>query len=443
MPDPRADSFDSLAADAVSHHTAGRLSEAEAAYRTALELHPGSVAALQNLAAVLAAQHRHAEALPLLDAVLQQAPRYATAHYNRAATFEALCRTDDAIGSYRAAAAIEPSQYDAHLRLAFLYLAKGDRGRALDHFARTYELRRGDDHVTIANRSLTHTSRDKLLHDAEQFLYLAKRHRDARRFELLARAYRETAGRLPANGEVLLSDADRDLIGADYNTAITIFGAAELPDATITPTLDHRSVSRTLEHDGAAIIDGLLTPKAHERLRRFLLESTVWHDFTHIGGFVASYIEDGLASPLLLQIAGELRMRLDPLLADAPLVQAWAFKGLEPRSTVDLHADDAQLSLNLWLTPDAANSDTNSGGLVIYRAPLPDDWRIAGYTEDGARLQAFARENEQSAVTIPYRDNRAVLFRSRLVHGSDRPNFEAGYENHRINMTLLFGKSSN
>ena len=42
-------------------------------------------------------------------------------------------------------------------------------------------------------------------------------------------------------------------------------------------------------------------------MQRFLLESTIWHDFSHIDGFVASYLEDGLACPLLLQIADELR----------------------------------------------------------------------------------------------------------------------------------------
>ena len=43
------------------------------------------------------------------------------------------------------------------------------------------------------------------------------------------------------------------------------------------------------------------------------------------------------------------------------------------------------------------------------------------------------------SLVVPYRQNRAVLFRSRLFHHSDRPEFASGYENHRINLTLLFG----
>ena len=32
------------------------------------------------------------------------------------------------------------------------------------------------------------------------------------------------------------------------------------------------------------------------------------------------------------------------------------------------------------------------------------------------------------------------LFQSRLFHGSDAPHFAAGYDNHRINLTLLYGR---
>ena len=38
-------------------------------------------------------------------------------------------------------------------RSDFLWLAEGDRGRALDHFARTYELRRGEDRTGMRQES--------------------------------------------------------------------------------------------------------------------------------------------------------------------------------------------------------------------------------------------------------------------------------------------------
>ena len=43
-------------------------------------------------------------------------------------------------------------------------------------------------------------------------------------------------------------------------------------------------------------------------------------------------------------------------------------------------------------------------------------------------------------MTIPYRGNRAVLFHSNLFHKSDTVRFKEGFENRRMNVTMLFGK---
>ena len=174
-------------------------------------------------------------------------------------------------------------------------------------------------------------------------------------------------------------------------------------------------------------------------MRRFLLESTIWHDFSHIDGFVASYLEDGLACPLILQIADELRRAFPDILGEHPLSQAWAFKGVQAQASVDVHADDAAVSVNFWVTPTEANLDPGHGGLVVCRAPPPDDWEIKDYEADRDRIVIFLEQNAGGSLVVPYRQNRAVLFRSRLFHHSDRPEFASEYENHRINLTLLYG----
>ena len=40
---------------------------------------------------------------------------------------------------------------------------------------------------------------------------------------------------------------------------------------------------------------------------------------------------------------------------------------------------------------------------------------------------------------VPYNENRVVLFNSDLFHETDRLEFKPGYENRRINITMLFG----
>jgi tetratricopeptide (TPR) repeat protein len=431
--------FDKLAGEAAAHHEAKRWAEAEASYRAALTVAPDHPAILHNLGVVAARQARHELALAWFDAALAQEPRYASAHYNRAVALEALGRRKEAIAGFARASALEPEHYASHRALGLLLLAEGDRDRALDHFARTYELRRGEDRTNIAAKSLASANRIKLLHDAAQFRHLAALRRDGARFERMARNYETLARRLPATSTAL-SAADFDALGARYNTAINIADAPEIPDGVLGPRPDRDELVRQFRNGptNIVVLDDLLTQHALAALRRYLLESTIWHDFSHVAGFVAAYLEDGLACPLLLQLADELRRTFPDLLGPYPLSQAWAFKAVDPRGAVDIHADDGAVSLNFWVTPTEANR-SSGGGLRVSRHRPPPDWPVAGYDSDRRAVVTFLERRPPDWFVVPYRENRAVLFESRLLHGSDAPEFAEGYENQRINITLLFG----
>ena len=147
-----------------------------------------------------------------------------------------------------------------------------------------------------------------------------------------------------------------------------------------------------------------------------------------------------MACPLILQIADELRSTFPGLLAKHPLSQAWAFKGLQANSAVDVHADDAAISVNFWITPSEANLNSKRGGLAVCRVRPPRDWQVSGYEADRERIVAFLEQNAGDTLIVPYRENRAVLFESRLFHQSDAPSFLSTYQNHRINLTFLYGR---
>ena len=439
MAKQRSAEFRALVADAAAHFQAGRLAEAESAYRMALAIIPADPGLTHNLGISIAAQGHHRAAVACFDEALKADPSFASAHHNRAVALMRLGRTHEAIEAFSRAAALEPQHYEAHRALGFLWLSQGERGRALDHFARTYELRRGDDRTSIALKSLTTATRDKLEHDAEQFHYLSQRTRDHLRFDLLARSYGEIAKQVP-NEVTALSEAQIEALGEGYNTSIHLRAAPEVAQRAVTERDDRAALEAQFEEQGVIVVDDLLTPPALESLQRFLLESTIWHDFSHIDGFVASYLEDGLASPLLLQVADELRSAFPRILGEHSLSQAWAFKGLRAQAAVDVHADDAAVSVNFWATPTEANLNPGSGGLVVCRTPPPGDWQIKDYDADRERIVTFLEQNAVNCLVVPYRENRAAVFRSRLFHHSDRPEFALGYENHRINLTLLYGE---
>lgn len=97
--------------------------------------------------------------------------------------------------------------------------------------------------------------------------------------------------------------------------------------------------------------------------------------------------------------------------------------------------------MNLWLTREDANLDKDSGGLVVFTSKPPADWDFAKYNTDTERVRKEVLEPTNFAnVTVPYKENRAVIFDSMLFHHTDKFNFKDGYENRRINLTILYGK---
>ena len=78
-------------------HQAGRLPEAEAAYRKALDAHGPEPLLLYNLGVLLQDLDRKAEAAEAYRAALHGDPRMADCHYNLALLCEALARPQEAI----------------------------------------------------------------------------------------------------------------------------------------------------------------------------------------------------------------------------------------------------------------------------------------------------------------------------------------------------------
>ena len=144
---------------------------------------------------------------------------------------------------------------------------------------------------------------------------------------------------------------------------------------------------------------------------------------------------------MLLVIADELRRRMPRVIKDYPLLQAWGFKYDQRMQGIAMHADFARVNVNFWVTPDAACADPATGGMVIYNHPVPKSWTFADYNSNPEKLQAYVKVHGAKAQRVPYRENRCVMFDSSLIHVTDELHFKPGYENRRINITLLFGRA--
>ena len=176
-------------------------------------------------------------------------------------------------------------------------------------------------------------------------------------------------------------------------------------------------------------------------MRLFCLESTVWSGNRYAHERLGAFFRDGFNCPLLLQIAEELRDCFPRMIGDShPLRQLWGFKNgeyLPGNSTT--HADFAAVNVNFWITPDSANLDATGGGLIVYGVDAPANWDFDSYNSRPDRIHPYLRQQQASAVSIPYRANRAVIFNSDLFHATAELHFRPGYENRRINITMLYG----
>jgi len=117
-----ADAF----ANAVEHHARGRLSQAEAGYRSVLERAPDHPDALHRLGLIAHQVGRNDIALELIDRAITVNPAQPTYHNDAGIVLHALGRIDEAIARYRDALALSHSYPSAHNGLG---IALHDRGR--------------------------------------------------------------------------------------------------------------------------------------------------------------------------------------------------------------------------------------------------------------------------------------------------------------------------
>lgn len=121
--------------EAVSHHQAGRLEQAEVALLASLQELPGRASTLANLGATRLALGRPQQALADLDAALAVAPGDAQTWCHRGAACAALGRHEEALQAYDEALRHEPAMAAARFHRAALLAGIGRAADAYEGLA--------------------------------------------------------------------------------------------------------------------------------------------------------------------------------------------------------------------------------------------------------------------------------------------------------------------
>ena len=438
-----------------------RLDEAVVHIHKAINLKPDFADAHNNLGVALQKLGRLDESVDSYHKAIDIDPDYADAHNNLAGTLKELGRLDESVDSYHKAIDINPDLADAHNNLGNVLKDLGrfsqakaayDRGFQLNHGGPWYNAATfadGDSAGPVLPAGEIFTSTFKLRDTIDQLEYLIAKGRIDSSFQRMADRYRAVLTEIQQmekpEAVTKLTPGQLERLGSFHNRAIYHDAPPRIGASTINAALDFKQIENRYLSSPVSVttLDDFLTPETLRRLRDFCLESMIF--FTHTGNhLVSSRLTNGFNCDLLFQIAEEVKERFPRVLGDHELTNMWVYRYDNQSAGVVAHTDEGAVTFNYWITPDDANLVPDRGGLIVYTKDQPYDWDWRYYNAN-KHTPAVSRKiadflADADTVTIPYRENRAVLFHSNLFHKSDQIHFKDGFENRRMNITFLFGK---
>lgn len=403
----------------------GRPQEAAAAYRAVLACKPDFVAALFNLGIVLKEQGQREQAVAALSRAVALQPDMAQAHNNLGNLHYENGHWQEAEAAFVRAVVLQPGFVKAHSNLGMALHKRGDLAGAEAAFREAIRLK--PDYTEAQDNLgnlLLEIGRTGAAFDC--FLQRARQRQDC-----------EVGADIPSLAEHGRQQAAYR--GGPATGRIEIAGGERIAGPAVNPRNNVIEISEAWR-DGRpqlVVVDDLLTPEALEGLRRFCLDSTIWRE--GFDGYVGARPQSGFACPLIAQVAEEFAATYPAIFQEHPLLFAWAFSYQQGQNGIKVHADFAAVNVNFWITADDANLDPATGGLSVWDVAAPLDWNFDKYNSHDAPIRTFLAESGARATRIPYRCNRAVIFDSDLFHETDIMSFREGYENRRINITLLYG----
>jgi cytochrome c-type biogenesis protein CcmH/NrfG len=427
-----------------------------AAYRKALQRGGPSAEIELQLGVLHAGLGERDRAEVHLRKAIEQAPRDPDPPCMLGTVMSDLGRFDEATRLFEQALALRPDFPEAHFNLGLARFERADFSGAAASFARCAALNRGEPWSAARRGDLARepsprfapadmaVNEVKLRHDCEQLEYLLGAGRLPFAYREVLEDYRallqEIRGKVDVAGLIPFDEARHPLVARTYKRPVYI-EPAPVPDGPVVrPDLDWRALEQRYlaAEPNHAALDNLLTPPALRELRRFCLESTFWNNIKP--GYLGAYFYDGFCCELLLRAARELRERMPAVMGGLPLQMMWGYKCESRLPGLGVHADEAAVNVNFWITEDEANLDPEHGGLLIYRQDAPPDWGFAKFNTDSETIQRYLEGDGEPPLRIPYRANRAVVFDSDLFHATDRPVFREGYTSRRVNITFLYGQ---
>ena len=432
---------------AAAFNANGQPDQAVSCLRKAMALDNKFPKVQNNLGILLLESGHVEEAIDCFHQAIKIYPEYAAAYINLAAALWELQSLAEAEQHVCRAMELEPDLQEAYTVLGLIYLAQGRVVEASECILEpSLHFRDPGNDQDLLLEAFDQINKYKIQHDTEQLSYLHDQKLIKGEGSEILSEYQALLTLVPEDGAPIrlsnLEPSPSHRFRQSYNRLNNFYDAPVSKEGALNKDLDIASIEEAYHSNspGFSLVDQFLSNESLKELRRFCLESTIWHDLSAVGDLGAS-LEDGFCCPLLLQIAHEIREKFPSIYGEHYFSTCWSYRYYAQKSGDGLHGDSGRVSVNIWLTPDDANLDPNSGGLLFWNKKVPM-LKVKDNPKEMTEqiLRDIIAEPDAESFSVPYKYNRATLFDSNTIHKTDHINFKPGYLNRRLNITFVFGK---
>ena len=290
--------------------------------------------------------------------------------------------------------------------------------------------------INLKNISNKYIIQNFIKHEFEQIRHIDS-DMDGIRNMKITQAFYNKLEKLAESESNIYSDDDYEFISdlhrIKYNKPPKISG----PYINQGLDFNHIENSYCSSNPEVVIIDNFLSNDFINELQVFFRCANIFK-YPYSRGYIGAFLGKGMANRSLLEFSDELKKSFKRIFKNHYLSQAWAFKYDSKQEGIGIHADDARVNVNFWITDSTSNKNPQNGGLIVWKK-TPNLNASFNDFNSLKSIDKMSKEVENSEyIKVPYQSNRVVIFNSKLYHATDKIEFKDNYIDRRVNVTFLY-----
>ena len=159
--------------------------------------------------------------------------------------------------------------------------------------------------------------------------------------------------------------------------------------------------------------------------------------YPYQNGYIGAFLEKGLSNTFILELTHNLKTTFQKIFKNLNLTEAWIYKYDSDYDGINVHADEAKVNVNFWITPEESNLNSKNGGLIIWdKFPKKDSgFEDYNYIKNSSDIEKMLNENNAKEIS------NMLLFNQQAIAGRAFADTQATYPT--TNLTIDFANNVN